>query len=410
MHPFKLISLFTALSLCLVACSDKPEQAAPPAGYAPEIDVAEVPSQMMANWHVFTTRLESPQSVKLKPRVTGIIESVEFTEGSRVQAGDLLFKLDDRIFKAEVNSLQASVKSAKTALEQAKNESERATRLRARNAISAEEAEAKVALSNKLAADLAAVQARLQAAQLNLEFTQVTAPFSGRISSAFLMKGHAVNANQSELTHLISTDVLFAYFDIDERTWHSEFAEVDLAANLTAETKIPVSLSLAGQTATQRSIQTPILGELDFIDNSINPNTGTLRVRARFNNSDSRLIAGAFARISIAPAQFNEQVIIPDRAVGTDLKNRFVLVVDADNKLTYRLVELGKRYGEFRVITKGLTKGERIAVNGPAKVGPGMPITPRKVEITLPEISNLAKLALSSRTQAAIKKTAVEVN
>jgi len=379
---------FTAifLSAFLVACSEQPIEQAQTMP-ATEIDVAAVPSTMLTDWHVYTTRLESPQSVELRPRITGIIESIEFEEGALVKEGDVLFTIDDRTFAAEVHNIQAQIVRAKAALQQAKSESVRAQSLRKKGAISAEETEARMSLTDQREAELEAMTASLEAALLNLEFTQVKSPINGRISNALLTKGNTAKANETVLTSIVSTERMYAYFDVDERTWNAYFS------GLTSHSEVPVALELVGQK------ENKVYGVLDFIDNAIDQYSGTLRVRAAFENMAHTLIPGAFARVSIAPSKLQSKIIVPDRAIGTDLKNRFVLVVNEQNQLTYRKVTLGKRYGEYRAITDGLKESESIAVNGPAKVGPGMTIAPRKVTLEIPKSIQAAEVELAEAKQ-----------
>jgi len=363
------ILLFLLFSAVMAGCTAEADStsAAPPS--AQPIDVAQVLYARYSPEYTFTTRLESPQQIELRPRVSGVIESVEFTEGSVVKAGDLLFRLDPRPFAAEVRRLEAELSRAKAALQQAQSEAKRARRLQGRDAMSEEQAESRIFMASQRRAEVASVEAALEAARLNLEFTEVRAPIDGQTSSAFITAGNNVQAGQSVLTSLVATDRLYAYFDIDERTWNEAFDAVDASGRTQAR------LQLAGNDA--QSYQ----GEIDFIDNRIDPLTGTLRVRAAFTADSRSLRPGAFARISLAASDARPRVLVPDRAVGTDLKSRFVLVVNADNVLEYRRVELGERAGALRVIESGLSPEDRIAVNGPARVGPGMPVTPREVVI-----------------------------
>ncbi|MBQ4834838.1 efflux RND transporter periplasmic adaptor subunit [Pseudoalteromonas luteoviolacea] len=356
-----------ALALVLSGCGQSNAQQ----GQQPTpltIDVASVQLEHVQSWHTFTTRLEAPERVLLKPRVSGQIERMAFTEGERVNKGQLLFSLDPRPFQAQIDTLQAQLVSAEASLEQARGEAERANRLVAQNAISTEEAEQRSATLRSAIANKNAIEARLQNAQLDLEFSQVSAPISGTISRAIATKGNYVKAGETELTTIVSDDEIYAYFDVDERTWSRQFADVSV------QDEISVQLQRLGQ-ATQVS------GKLDFIDNEINPNTGTLRVRAVFDAQQHNLKPGSFARVSIGAQNAQQMAIVPERAIGTDLKNRFVLTIDENNVLQYRLVELGERYGAFRAIKSGLEAGDRIAVNGPARVGPGMPITPNSVSL-----------------------------
>lgn len=367
LHFLALLSV-TAL---LAACSSE-QQAGPGAsGQRPlqPIDVATVVSANVIDWSNFTTRLQAPQTVELRPRVSGVIESIEFTEGARVAKGDLLIKLDPRPYAADVNRLKAQRDAAKAALKQAELEQRRSASLRKNKAISAEEADARKFLAQQRQAELASVEAALDAARLNLEFTQIRSPLNGTASNAFIQPGNTVNANASVLTNLVSTEQVHAYFDIDERTWNAQFSDVS------ADTRLAVYLQLTGENDYGH------MGVLDFIDNRVDFNTGTLRVRATFPTDSNKLRPGSFARVRIAPHQQTSSILVPEKAIGTDLKNRFVLAVDSENKLEYRLVTLGTRVGDLRVVKTGLKADDRIAVNGPARVGPGMPIEPREVKI-----------------------------
>jgi len=370
----RALPLFLLLAV-LAGCTVEADQHASAAPQAQPIDVAAVLYVPFAPEHTFTTRLESPQRVELRPRVSGVIEAVAFTEGSRVTKGDLLFRIDPRPFAAVTRRLEAELGRAQAALQQAESEAARAQRLQSRNAMAAEQAESRQFLASQRRSELASVQAALEAARLNLAFTQVRAPIDGRISSAFITAGNNVRAGESVLTNLVATDRLYAYVDVDERTWNGAFGRVS------GDGGTPTALQLVGDPG--RSYR----GVIDFIDNQVNPHTGTLRVRAVFDAVDDALRPGAFARITLAASDTRPRVMVPDRAIGTDLKNRFVLSVNAANVLEYRRVELGDRVGALRVIEAGLNPGDRIAVNGPARVGPGMPVTPREVSIDASQLS-----------------------
>ncbi|WP_017443961.1 efflux RND transporter periplasmic adaptor subunit [Gayadomonas joobiniege] len=373
-----ITSVFVAVSaLLLNACSQADSSASATQSAAPAlpIEVAAVVQQPVQSWFTYTTRLESPQQIALRPRVSGVVDSVEFVEGEQVSQGQLLFKLDPRPFVAEVDRLQAQLDNAQALLEQARNEAARSQRLKARNAISAEDAESRETAVKQAQASLSAIQAQLKLAQLNLEFTEITSPIDGLISRAEITKGNTVTANQSVLTRIVSNQKMFAYFDIDERTWNQHFA------NASAQQGIRVAMQQLGSDEFSKQ------GKIDFIDNQIDPATGTLRVRASFVDGENQLRAGSFARIRVASQMATEQVLIPETALGTDLKNRFVLTVDENNTLQYRPVELGDRYGDFRAILTGLKAGDKIAVKGPARVGPGMPINPQMIELDTSEIA-----------------------
>lgn len=368
MNKHLIAAALAAATLSLAGCADESAPNAQQQQLQP-IDVAQVLIKPVQSWHTYTTRLESPQEVALMPRVSGVIDSIEFKEGDVVKQGDVLFQLDERPFAAVVASLEAQIHSAEAALEQAKSEDKRAVRLLERKAISTEQAQARTSTLRQREAQLAALQAQLTSAKLDLEFTSVVSPIDGVISRANITKGNNVLAGQSVLTSIVSNKAMYAYFDVDERTWNSAFNDV------TAQSRQTVVMQKVGQK------EFAYQGYINFIDNQINSATGTLRVRAVFEQDNNQLRAGSFARVNLAANEVSEKVIIPERAIGTDLKNRFVLTVGENNVLEYKLIEVGERYGALRAVTAGLSEGDIIAVNGPARVGPGMPISPNTVTI-----------------------------
>ena len=375
MKKHLIAAAFAGAFLTLAGCADESTPPSAQAQFLQPIDVANVLIKPVQSWHTYTTRLESPQEVALMPRVSGVIEQITFNEGDLVKKGDVLFKLDDRPFAAVVASLKAQVNSAQAALEQAKSEAKRAERLTERKAISTEQAESRTSVLRQREAQLAALQAQLTSAELDLEFTAIVSPIDGVISRANITKGNNIIAGQSVLTSIVSNEKMYAYFDVDERTWNSDFS------NVTSKSRQAVVMQKVGER------DFAYKGYINFIDNQINSSTGTLRVRAVFDQDNSQLRAGSFARIKLAANSVTEQIIVPDRAIGTDLKNRFVLTVGENNALQYKLVTVGERYGSLRAITSGLSEGDVIAVNGPARVGPGMPVAPNKVTIDSSDVA-----------------------
>ena len=375
MKKHLIAAAFAGAFLTLAGCADESTPPSAQAQFLQPIDVANVLVKPVQSWHTYTTRLESPQEVALMPRVSGVIEQITFNEGDLVKKGDVLFKLDDRPFAAVVASLKAQVNSAQAALEQAKSEAKRAERLTERKAISTEQAESRTSVLRQREAQLAALQAQLTSAELDLEFTDIVSPIDGVISRANITKGNNIIAGQSVLTSIVSNEKMYAYFDVDERTWNSYFS------NVTSKSRQAVVMQKVGER------DFAYKGYINFIDNQINSSTGTLRVRAVFDQDNSQLRAGSFARIKLAANSVTEQIIVPDRAIGTDLKNRFVLTVGENNVLQYKLVTVGERYGSLRAITSGLSEGDVIAVNGPARVGPGMPVAPNKVTIDSSDVA-----------------------
>lgn len=364
-------AVLLSAALILVGCAEEASDQTAPQGPAMTIDVASVQMQPAQRWHSFTTRLEAPSKVALKSRVSGQITQTLFTEGEQVQKGQPLFQIDPRPFAAQVERLKAQLISNSAALEQAQREAERAQRLLAKNAMSTEQAGQRDATLKQREAERSALKAQLQAAELDLEFATIRSPINGVISRAEITVGNHVTAGQDILTRIVSNDRVYAYFNVDERTWYQDFAATQAQSNP----------RVILENLQQGNGESAITGHIDFIDNEINARTGTLRVRAVFDAIKYQLKPGAFARINLAAQEVSPKAIIPERAIGTDLKNRFVLVVDAQNTLQYRRVELGERYGEFRSIKSGLNHGELVVANGPARVGPGMTVSVNEIPL-----------------------------
>ncbi|MEG7364120.1 multidrug efflux RND transporter periplasmic adaptor subunit MexE [Pseudomonas citronellolis] len=378
------IPLALAAVLVLSACG-KTQEAAQNMP-APKVSVAEVIEQPVNEWDEFTGRLEAPESVELRPRVSGYIDKVTFREGALVKKGDLLFQIDPRPFQAEVHRLEAQLAQARANQTRTANEAARGDRLRATNAISAELADALSAAATEARAQVAATQAELDNARLNLSFTQITAPIDGRVSRAEVTAGNLVNSGQSLLTTLVSTDKVYAYFDADERVY-LKYVAMARAGGPDARGSTPVYLGLTGEDGF------PHLGRLDFLDNQVNPKTGTIRGRAVFDNKDGLYTPGLYARIKLVGSGTYDAALIKDEAVGTDLGKKFVLVVGADRKVAYRAIELGPKLEGLRIVRSGLAKGDRIVVNGLQRVRPGAEVDAQGVPMASPD--TLAALARS---------------
>lgn len=377
--PAYRYALTCAAVLLLSACGKEAPSAAVA---APKVSVAQVLQQPVNEWDELTGRLEAPESVQIRPRVSGYIDRVAFHEGALVKKGDLLFQIDPRPFEAQVNQLQAQVAQSRASLQRSNSEARRGERLRASNAISAELADARSSAETEAKAMLAAAQAQLQAAQLNLSFTQIRAPINGRVSQALITAGNLVNAGDSLLTTLVSTEQVYAYFDADERVF-LKYAE--LARQGSRGDSSPVYLGLADEDGY------PHLGHMDFIDNQVNPSTGTIRARAVFDNRQGAFTPGLYARLKLVGSATYDGILIKDLAVGTDLGNKFVLLLDSDNKVSYRAVELGPKLAGLRIVRSGLNAGDNIVVNGLQHVRPGMQVEPQAVDMA--DANTLADLA-----------------
>jgi len=362
--------LVLAAVLVVSACGKAPESAQQMP--AAKVSVADVIEQPINEWDEFTGRLEAPESVDIRPRVSGFVDRVAFNEGSLVKKGDLLFQIDPRPFQAEVKRLEAQLQQARASFARTQSEARRGERLRQSNAISAELADARASAAAEAKAAVEGIQAELDNARLNLSFTRVTAPIDGRVSRAEITEGNLVNAGQSHLTTLVSTDKVYAYFDADERVF---LKYVELARQAGGQTRdaSPVYLGLSSEEGH------PHLGQLDFLDNQVNPQTGTIRGRAVFDNRDGRFTPGLYARLKLVGSGQYAAALIKDEAVGTDLGKKYVLVLDKDNAVQYRAIELGPKLAGLRIVRSGLAEGEKIVVNGLQRAFPGSIVDPQSV-------------------------------
>lgn len=377
------------------ACGQAPE-ATEAAAPAPTVSVAQVIEQRVTEWDELTGRLEAPESVEIRPRVSGFIDKVAFDEGALVKKGDLLFQIDPRPFEAQVKRLQAELQQARATAQRTASEAERGERLRANNAISAELADARVSAASEAKSAVAAIQAQLDAARLDLAFTRVTAPIDGRVGSALITAGNLVNAGEALLTTLVSTDKVYAYFEADERTY---LKYRDLARDGTRGAETPVYLGLSSEDGH------PHLGRMDFIDNHVDPRTGTIRGRAVFDNRDGSFTPGLYARLKLVGSATYDAVLIKDVAVGTDLGKKFALVLGDNGKVSYRSIELGPKLEGMRIVRKGLKQGETIVVNGLQRVRPGTAVEAQKVPMA--DADTLAALKEQQRAITAAFKTEV---
>lgn len=364
--------------------------AAPPPA---QVDVAAVVAKNITEFQAYSGRLQAIDTVAVQPLVSGTIVAVHFKDGAFVKKGDPLFTIDPRPYVAQVDQAAAQLAAAKARDGYASTDAARAERLLADNAIAKRDYDEKQNAAHESAANVKAAQAALEMAKINLSYTHIVAPISGRASRAELTVGNVVStgSNAPLLTTVVSMSPIYASFDVDEQTYlkyllkdaktlSSSTSAADgtkkgagEGAVVASATTVPVYLGLADETGYSRT------GRIDSIDNQLDTRSGTIRVRARFDNADGALMPGLYARVEVGGSAPHPAVMIDDAAIGTDQDKKFVMVVDKDSKAQYREVWLGAQHDGLRIIVKGLVPGERIIVNGLQRVRPNDTIAPHEV-------------------------------
>jgi RND family efflux transporter MFP subunit len=371
-RSFALVSALW-FSGSLLGCADKPPAPPPP----PAVTVAPILQRDVSEWDEFSGRLEAVDQVEIRPRVSGYIKRVAFTEGREVRKGEVLFEIDPRPYQADLERAQAQLDQARTAAELAVREVGRAEKLVNVNAISREEFETRTSAQANGSAAVRAAEAAVETARLNLGWTLVRSPIAGRVSRAEVTEGNLVQAGPPDatlLTTVVSIDSMYLYFDSDEQTYLRYSGRAAAAGNRGwRDARFPVYLGLANETGF------PHEGRLDFVDNRIDPASGTIRTRAIFSNRDRRFTPGLFARVKLVGNESAPALLVRDAAIGTDQDRKFVLVVGPGDSLVYRPVELGRLTEGLRIVRSGVRAGEKIVVNGLMRVRPGMKVTPTVV-------------------------------
>ena len=356
-------SLITAFILFAAGCRQ-----APPPTQNPEVTVAPAIARDVAEWDEFTGHLEAIESVEIRPRVSGFIQRVAFHEGAAVNQGDVLVTIDPRPYEAEVARAQAVLEQARAREALTQQELERAKRLVNTQAISGEELDARTSAVTEGAASVRAADAALRMAKLNLEWTVVRAPISGRVGRAEITAGNLVQAglpSPSLLTTIVSLDPLYVYFDADERAY---LRHAGVAALRGSDSR-GVQVGLVNETGFPREAR------VDFVDNRVDRTAGTIRVRAVLNNPNRQLAPGLFARVRLAGAARHAATMVQDQAIGTDQDRKFVLVLKPDSTVEYRAIGVGRVVDGLRVVQSGLQPGENVVINGLLRVRPGMKVS-----------------------------------
>ena len=348
----------------------------------PKVSVSQVVFRDLTEWDEFTGRLEAVNTVAVRPRVSGFVSAVRFREGAIVRRGDLLFQIDPRPFQAEVDRLKAEVVRARATVQRANSEAQRAERLTAQDAMSREEHDRRASFAQEAGAQVEAVAAALRAAELNLEFTRVTSPITGRVGRAVTTEGNLVSSGPGEatlMTTVVSLDPIYAVVDVDEQSFlrYGTLASEGKRASA-REAGLGIQMALAGEQ------DFPHAGKMNFLDNQVDPATGTIRARAVFANGDSTLTPGLFVRLRVPGTRSYGGALVRDGAVGTDLDKRFVYVVGGDKTIAQRAVTLGPSIDGLRVVRTGLANGDLIVVNGLQRIRPGMKVETQTVPMEAP--------------------------
>jgi membrane fusion protein, multidrug efflux system len=375
MSPLILAMTLPILASLNAGCSSsaKPQALAPP-----EVSVAEVICKQLGDSDEFTGRLEAVNSVEVRPRVSGYLQSVHFKEGAIVRQGDLLFQIDARPFQAEVDRLKGELSQAKAQRSRAQSDFERAERLHNNDGMSAEEYDRRAAVRNEAEARIASTEAALRGAELNLEFTHVIAPITGRVGRAEITEGNLVEGGAGQirpLTTLVSLDPIYVYFDVDEQTYLKYAHLTQTHGTNSHDLRSAAELGLADEDAF------PHVGQVSFVDNQVSSSTGTIRLRATFANKNLALTPGLFARIRLQGGGAHSGCLARDEAVVTDLNQKYVFVLGKNNTLAYRPVKLGPMTDGLRVVRDGLQQGDVIVVSGLQRVRPGANVTPKMVSM-----------------------------
>ena len=372
----KSILPLTSLAVVILSGCHKSENAAgghfqmPPPG----VTVSPPLQQEVQEWDEFTGRVDAAESVEIRPRVSGYIDKIHFKSGQLVKKGDLLVTIDPRPFQAILDRADAEVQRAKTKLELSKKELERADKLIAAKAISAEEADAKSMTFREANDALRSAEAAVKAAALDVEFSSVKSPIDGRVSREMVTAGNYVSGVAgftTLLTTVVKFDPVYVYADVDEATFlrYQRLSAEGKATHLT-DKKTPAEMQLEGEK------DYPHKGFIESFDNRISGTTGSILVRAEFENKDGSLRPGTFVRMRLPAGPKYNALLVTEEAIGTDQGRKFVLTVNKENMTEYKAVEIGPLLGDKRIIRSGVSKDDSIVINGLAKVRPGMPVAP----------------------------------
>ena len=363
-------------ALALAGCDQKAQsQAAPP----PPVTVAQPVRRTVTDWDEFTGRFEAIQEIQVRARVGGFVNSVEFKDGAIVRVGDLLYIIDPRPFEAVVLQAEGQLADARAKGELAKRDLERALKLVQTSAVSEQAVDQRrQALQAARAAETQA-EGALKAAQLNVEFTHVVAPITGRVSRHLVTPGNLVQGSEGGatlLTSIVSLDPIYIYFDVDEATYlKNNKLWFEGKRPSSRDTANPVQVTLTGETKPSHR------GTMDFLDNRLDVSTGTLRSRAIIPNHDLSILPGQFGRVQLIGSSPYEALLLPDTAIATDQSRKIVFVVKDDDTVEARAVELGPLDEGLRVVRTGLKPDDRVIIDGIQRARVGAKVAPKKADV-----------------------------
>jgi multidrug efflux system membrane fusion protein len=381
-HSMLWLALCAAILVQILGCSKPQEKEAAAAGQTPppKVKVAQPLQKEVLEWDEYTGRIEAVETVEVRARVDGYLDKVNFRDGDKVKKGDLLFVIDPRPYRAELNRAEGELERARARLELAKNDLQRAEHLRRAKAISEEEYDARSKGQREALAAVRAAEAAAQTARLNLEFTEIRAPISGRIGRELVTEGNLVSgggAGGTLLTFIVSIDPVYVYVDADERAVlkYRRLAEAGKRTSA-RESQIPAKLALLDES------EFPHEGYIDYIEPRMDPSTGTLRARGVFKNPNELLSPGFFARLRVPGSPPYQGLLVPDRAIGTDQGQKFVWIAKDDGSVEYRRVVPGVASGQMRVISEGLQPDEWVVIEGIQKIRPGTKVDAERITLS----------------------------
>lgn len=345
------------------------------------VEVAQPLVRTIVDWDEYTGRFEAVQRVEIRPRVSGYIEEINFRDGQLVQKGDLLMKIDQRPFQTTLDSATAQLAAARAAQRRAAIELERGEELVESGALSVQVLDERLAAKLRTDAEIEIARAAIRAAELNVEFTEIRAPFSGRISDREVDIGGLVVENTTEIATLVSSDPIYLVFTGSEADF-LKYSRLSVAASRQSSrtAQNPVEARLIDEQGW------PHKGVMNFVDNELDPGSGTIRARAVLENSDDFLIPGMFARLRLIGSGEYEALLLPDEAVLSDQARKIVLVVNDEGVVDARIVELGPLHRGLRVIRSGISADDTVIVNGVLRARPGGQVVPEMTTLSLDEV------------------------